>query len=526
MTQKATTLKKTAPIPTAKTSEKNVKLTGEALVSFVSGAQTNIGRSTFYNLAKDQQQAMVDQHLPVIKEARPFYTLMMLPPGINDVNRQLIAWNLIEQTIRENGLKPHEHSPTTKWENEIVLQALDTMPVPRVLDFFVHLKDEKISSKRAKYVVYEYLRKHRGNWDLWTIKYRKEMKVILRYIHISYNQNSVKRDPYLAKLMRYLEYGEKDGCGQLILDYEDVRNGDKTKLAKLPLTIAEGFTKKLDMKKEEFTKKFVEDGGKLTAKEKQVRATSMKEVGVDSGFDIRKAKLFDALVYLKSLNRLPESEERILGTLRKKAGDIAKTLNFEFSNVGLILDTSLSMAGTKQQPFHPLLRSMALSLVLEQVSKKFKVYRTNESTTFFPILANQSNYADAILKALTDGCKTIIIVGDGYENAPFEGATHALLYAYKNKLDKENKLMVLHFNPVFAAETMDVRPISEIASYIGLRDVEAISQSMFLALAKQKPMLAIKNYFSYLVGLQSPKAKELMPASVIQLANSDAKLLE
>jgi hypothetical protein len=522
-TAKAPTVATTQPKPTEK---KDLKLTGEVLISFISGAQTNIGRATFYNLAKDQQQAMIDQHLPILKEARPFYSLMMLPPGINDVNRQLIAWNLIEQTIREDGLKPHEHSPTTKWENEIILQSLDTMPVPRVLDFFVHLKDEKISSKRAKFVVYEYLRKHRGNWDLWTIKYRYEMKVILRYIHISYNQNSAKRDPYLAKLMRYLEYGEKDGCGQLILDYEDVRNGDKSKLAKLPLTIAEGFSKKLEMKKEDLTKKFVADGGKLTAKEKQTRTTSMKEMGIDSGFDLRKAKLFDSLVYLKSLDRLPSSEERILETLRKKATDIAKSLNFEFQNVGLILDTSMSMAGTKQQPFHPLLRAMALSLVLEQVSKKFKVYRTNESTSFFPRLANQSNYADAVLKALNDGCKTIIIVGDGYENAPFEGATHALLFAYKNKLDKENKLMVLHFNPVFAAETMDVRPISEIASFIGLRDVEAISQSMFLALAKQKPMLAIKNYFGYLVGLQSQRAKELMPPNVLQLANSETKLLD
>jgi hypothetical protein len=450
---------------------------------------------------------------------------MMLPQGINDVNRQLIAWNLIEQTIREDGLKSHEHSPTTKWENEIILQSLETMPVPRVLGFFVHLKDEKISSKRAKYVVYEYLRKHRGNWDLWTLKYRMEMKVILRYIHISYNQNAAKRDPYLAKLMRYLEYGEKDGCGQLILDYEDVRNGDKSKLAKLPLTIAEGFTKKLDMKKEELTKKFVEDGGKLTAKEKQTRASSMKEMGIASGFDIRKSKLFDALVYLKSLDHLPESEERILSMLRKKATDIASKLNFQFQKVGLVLDTSQSMFGTKTQPYHPLLRAMALSLVLEQVSTKFKVYRTTESTNFFPQLGNQSNYADAVMRALKDGCKTLIIVGDGYENAPFEGATHALLYAYKNKIDKDNQLMVLHFNPVFAAETMDVRPITELASYVGVRDVEAIGQSMFLAVAKQKPMLAIKNYLGYLIGLQSEKAKALMPPSVLALTSPEAKLI-
>lgn len=464
----------------------NLTLSGQSLISFISGAQTNIGRGTYYNMASEQQQALLDQHAPVLQHARPFYTLMSLPVGVNDVNRQLISWNLIDHTMRETGLRPDEHSPITKWENEIILQSLENMPVTRVFDFFVQLQDKKVTKKRALFLVHEYLKRHKNSWDLWAVKYRTDFKRVLRHAH-------TQKDADLLKVWRYLKYGEADGCGQLIHDYEAVRNGDQDKLAKLPSSVAEGFMTKFGISKEDFWKMFQQKGGKFTAKEKRTKAQSLKKVNVDTGFDMEKAKLFDLLVYLRACDRLPKPVQVIKKLLKAKAKKIAEGLSFELENVGLILDTSKSMVGTKDQPFHPMLRGMAISLVLEQVSKKFKEYRTNKSASLFPKLTDQSNYADAVLQALKDGKTTIIIVGDGYENAPYEGALHALLFAYKKKADKKNKLMVLHFNPVFASETLDVRPITEMASYVGIRDVEGMNESMFLAIAKQQPMLAVQN---------------------------------
>jgi len=486
------------------------KITGDSLISFISGAQTNIGRGTFYNLKEEQRQVMIDQHLPLLEETRAFYTLMALPKGVNDVNKQLIAWNLINNTVREDNLKPHEHSPTTKWENELILQVFDNMQPNRVLDFALMLQERKVTKRRAIYLVHEWLGRNKGKWSLWAIKYRTPLKRLLRHFHT--NKNSK-----LLQLWRYLKYDEHQNCEQIIQDYIAVQGGDKEKLAKLPASVAEGFVQQFGMTKEEFWELFTTKGGKFTAKEKRTKSESVRKAGSSTKLEIEKLKLFDLLVYLNALDRLPKPEVEIAALIKKKAQEIAKKCSFSLDNVGVILDTSKSMYGTKDQANHPLLRGLAVSHVLKELSNGHKEYRTNEDTSLFPKLGDQSNYVDAVMKALKDGCETIILIGDGYENAPFEGALHQLLYIYKKKLDKKNKLMVLHFNPVFAAEAGDVRSITDLAPQIGIREIEGMNEAMFLAIAKNRPQLAIKKYISHLAGLQNSKVKALMPKSVKSL---------
>lgn len=257
-----------------------------------------------------------------------------------------------------------------------------------------------------------------------------------------------------------------------------------------------------------------------------MKSKSVEKAGASTSFDMTKARLFDLLIYLHALDRLPQSVSSIRELLNKKAGEAAKNIGFKLDNVAVILDTSKSMYGTDDQKYHPMLKGLALSLVLKQVSNgNFKEFRTNGGDELFPILKNQSNYTDCFLQALKEGFQTIIIVGDGYENAPFEGAFHQTLFAVKKKLDKENKIMVIHFNPVFASESMDVRSISSIASSIGLREISGLNESMFLAIAKHKPMLAISKFVNNLAALQCERAKSLIPESIKDQLTNDANLL-
>jgi len=511
--------------------KKDIALSGEALLSFISGTQTNIGKATFYNLADEQRQAMVDMHAPILQHARPFYALMSLSAGINDVNKSLIAWNLIETTAPAvderqdiNGLK-HKFSQQSWWENEVILQSFQNMSVPRVFEFLTSLQERHVTKKRALYLIHEYLRRHAGSWALWAIKYRKDLKRVLRHAHIKSNIFTEQQKTILTKLWRYLKYNEHEGCPQLILDYIDVQNGNKEKLAKLPETVAEGFMTKFKMSREEFWKLFTTSGGQLTAKEQRTKATAASKAGSTTGFDMRKARLFDLLVYLHSLNRLPKSEDEIKDLLDKKAAEAANGIAFTLEDTAVILDTSISMQGTKEQPYHPMLRGVAISMVLKHVSNKFKEFRTNGGTELFPVLKNQSNYTDSLLQALKEGYKTIVVVGDAYENAPYENAFHQVLYAFKKKIDTENKVMILQFNPVFASEAMDVRNISPIASATGVREIGALNESMFLAVAKFKPMLAISKFLNRLVLQQNDRAKSLMPESVKLMIESGTKLL-
>jgi hypothetical protein len=509
------------------------QLAPDMLLSFISAVQTNIGKSTFYNMAEEQQQSLASMHEPIFNAVRPFYTLMMLPQGTNDVNKQLIAWTLIEHSekavdmYKDSKGITHQYSQQTMWENELILQIFENMPVTRVFDFFSMLQEKRVTKKRAIFLIHEYLRKNKKNWPLWAIKYRKDFKRILRHSHINYSRFENEDKEMLTFIWRYLKYNEYDKCPELIKDYVDVQNGDQSKLVKLPVTVAEGFTKKFSLTSEQFLNLFSNEGGQFTAKEKRTKDLSVKAAGASTGFDIRKTDLMDSLIYLHSavMNKteLPMSVTKLKQLLDEKATAIAKHLSFTLDNVAVILDTSKSMIGTDDQKFHPLLRGMAISAILKHVSNGFKEYKTSESDDkyLFPLLKDQSNYSDALIKALQDGCTTIVMIGDGYENAPFAGAVHQILFTYKSKIDTKNKLMVLHFNPVFAAEAKDVRSISNIASSVGIRSISSLNEVMFLAIAKQRPLLAATKYLNHLLTLQSDKALRLMPQAVKSLLSGN-----
>jgi len=407
----------------------------------------------------------------------------------------------------------------------LILQSFENMSVPRVLEFLIMLQENGVVKKRAIYLIHEYLRRKKDSWALWALKYRQEFKRILRHAHIKTNVFNEKEIEQLSKIWRYLKYKESEGCPQLILDYVDVQNGNKEKLAKLPSTVAEGFMSKFDMKPEEFWKLYTNEGGQFTAKEKRLKAQSVERAGSTTSFDMNRAKLFDLLIYLKSLDTLPKPISEIRKLLDKKAEDASKSIGFKLEKVAVILDTSKSMFGTSDQKYHPMLKGLALSMVLKKVSNGFKEFRTNGGDELFPILKNQSNYADCLLQALKEGFQTIIIIGDGYENSPFEGAMHQVLYAFKKKIDTDNKVMVVHFNPVYASEAMDVRSISSIASSIGVREIGGLNEAMFLAVAKHKPMLAISKFVNNLVSLQCERAKSLLPETIKEQLSGDAKLL-
>jgi len=500
----------TTPTDTNTTGGTVSKITGDGLISFINGASANVGRSTFYNLPEEQREALVSQHTPMLKKARPFYALMSLAGGINDINKQLIAFNLVKNTLRETGLKEHEPSKLVRWESELIFQAFENMQPNRVFDLFVNFASAKLN-RRSRWFIHEYLKRNCNRWELWAIKYRKEFKIFLKHAHTN-------GDVDLKNIWRYLKYGEDQPFTQgIIRDYEDVRKGDQSKLAKLPISVAEGFQTKFGLTKEEFDKLFMSKGGKLTNKEKRTRATSMKKSGVNTGFDPSKVELFDLLVYWHSLSRLPMPTSDARKVVSNRAKDIAKKLSFTLSDVAVIVDNSKSMFGSKDAPYHPMLRALATTAVLKEVTDgSFEVFYTNHSNHrgLFPKLGEQSNYGDPILEALSKGFKTIILVGDGYENAPYSGYAHQILYTYKKKVDKNNDILFLHLNPVYGAEVSDVRKVTDLVHTSGIREIRGLDEAMFLALAKSNPEIAVQRYAANLASKQNPTVAALMPTEV------------
>ena len=485
------------------------------VLRFVAGTQTTTGKATYYNLAEDQRQAMRDAHAPVLETERILYALMALLPGATDINKLTIAHNLLSTPCSRD---------QKRWENQIILQSWDNMQANRVLNFIRH---SRVNNARTRWVMKTYLRNNNRNLALWAIKYRRQFKMWCDHLHLPYEFHKAVRFAYGAR-----ERGRSWGVPLLdayailrAMPAVPVTHSIKTCLKQLPFTIAEGFVNKFNLSRADLLELFSgDDGGKMTVKEKSRQAREGGRVGVDTGFDIKKADLFDALVHYNGVEIPDRAAQDYAGKVLLKAARRAlRAGDMNFGDVGVVLDTSASMAGTEAGKDHPLLRSVAISYMLKVMSHKCTVYHTAyQEDRLIPKPKKGSNYAKATIDALKGGHDTIFIVGDGYENTPFEGALQQVLFTFKKKIDTENQVPVIHLNPVFAAEQGDVRQIASLAPTAAIRDHKSVGAAVFLGLSKTHPEQALMGYMGYLKSLQNEVCSQMLPGleESLQLAES------
>jgi hypothetical protein len=288
-------------------------------------------------------------------------------------------------------------------------------------------------------------------------------------------------------------------------------------LWKLPYEVARGHAlDKFGMTKEQFEERFSKKGQK-TQKEKRLSAKRTAAAGGEVEYNPASEKdLFALYTYLGGQDQIPTMAPAWIGRLAKIQ---AERMQLALSDCAVILDTSPSMFGTMATKRHPLFRALAVARILEKSTDKFELFMTTDQqgTPVIPKLGGATSYAPSVLKALKAGFTNIFLLGDGYENAP-EGMTHRVLYAFKKKLDPENKVSFIHLNPVAAAEDKGgVREVSPYAPSAGLTHVKALPSAVFLSLAKAYPVRAIEAYFKELVRLQAPQTTALMPPSYQRL---------
>ena len=65
----------------------------------------------------------------------------------------------------------------------------------------------------------------------------------------------------------------------------------------------------------------------------------------------------------------------------------------------------------------------------------------------------------------------MIIVSDGYENSPPSGAAE-LTRVFRERLDPDRNVSIVHMNPVFDADNYMPRTIGDAIPTVGLRDAD------------------------------------------------------
>jgi len=92
----------------------------------------------------------------------------------------------------------------------------------------------------------------------------------------------------------------------------------------------------------------------------------------------------------------------------------------------------------------------------------------------------QTDLATPILAALASAPDLVVIVSDGWDNSPPEGARH-VLDLYRTMLDPNRRVSIVHVNPVFNAGDYTLRRLSPLVPTVGLRDAEDLSTVLSFA---------------------------------------------
>jgi len=74
----------------------------------------------------------------------------------------------------------------------------------------------------------------------------------------------------------------------------------------------------------------------------------------------------------------------------------------------------------------------------------------------------------------------VIIVSDGHENDP-SGALHELVRVFRERLDPQGTVSIVHLNPVFNAESFEPKRLSPLIPTIGVRDAEDLFTALSFA---------------------------------------------
>lgn len=453
------------------------ELDTELIDRFLNTAMTSTLQEEYYTKSDEQTKKVLKIHDELLQKHRDVYGISVLLP-INNIQQSLIIKNLIKNSEVPQKAKD--------WENNLVLDTLRRMPTNRAYKTFHILMKSKINNARLKWLARQFIRERKSNILFDAVKYRKHLKNMVIHNHIDLKK--IVKLPGAEDLERFL-FGKdlKKIKYTLYKDYLKAKK-DKEAVFKLPYSVAEGFKNLHKISDEEFMKKIK---GQMTTAEKRRAQGRAEKAGVKIEFDLSRESPINIQKFLRSDKAPRVVDEKAINNFEKACKREARKLfeYFDFKNVKILVDNSGSMYGSEEKKYHPVAVAEASANVLKYLSEETELVAAPNKMKFLMEPYGESNIAEAILKILKgidiEKDNLIIIISDGYENAP-AGLSNQILVTFKKKLDKKEKTMIIHLNPVFAPEAEDLKKLSEAIQTYGIRDTKQLFLILLLAIVRNK----------------------------------------
>jgi hypothetical protein len=437
----------------------------EDLVMFINACLTCTGQREFYDDAYQQKVSIAFLHRYILGNYRSLYA-QTPAAGINHFNQGEIILNLLATGAL---CLPDQRAQ----ENALITAALKALPPQRAWWVLSELRRRSINNRRARALARAYIAGHGRQLAFQAAKYRRKLRIVASHAHLAL--------PWLDGELKTFLYGPwpKHFGTELFEHFREARYSARA-LSKLPFTIAEGLAVRHNLDRARFLE-LMQD--MMTAQEKLRLQESANEAETKITVDWRRVSLTKLVLYLLSKSPAERATEReVLETALDAATKSAlRKAPFRLGKVAAVLDCSFSASGSGDKRRRPLALALAADRLLRAAASQYEAFWTSAMADPFLVTARgQTDLATPILAALASAPDLVVIVSDGWDNSPPEGARH-VLDLYRTMLDPNRRVSIVHVNPVFNAGDYTLRRLSPLVPTVGLRDAEDLSTVLSFA---------------------------------------------
>ncbi|MFE7189391.1 hypothetical protein [Kitasatospora sp. NPDC057541] len=432
----------------------------EDVLLFVNAAITGTGQREFHSGAAEQQLSLDFLHTYMCVNYRgPYAAALAL--DINDHNAALIVRRLLE-TSRE---ATEEQRRT---EGRLIARRLELLPPQRVYRLIGELRRARVNNRRTRAILRDWLAA-RPDQTLDAVKYRAGLKRALRHAHL--RPAEAETGDFLYAPGRRAKYRAP------LLDAWRRAHHQKAAVFELPYTVAESFAQRHGIPRAAFLERIAP---RLTTLERLRLQESARAHGADAvAADLAAMPLTRLASYVLGLPptdriaRRAELTDALRGSARRAArASGGVSAGGGWGRVAAVLDDSWSAYGSGVKRRRPLAAALACHFLLEALADEYTALWTSGRTD--ALLARPSGptpLGRRILDALDTAPQRLVIVSDGWDNAP-PGLAAEVLRVWRTRLDPEHRTSIVHLNPVYDAEGFDVRRLAPTVPTAGLRDAE------------------------------------------------------
>ncbi|MDZ8096912.1 MAG: hypothetical protein RMZ42_33970 [Nostoc sp. DedQUE05] len=438
---------------TNKNTNRTEQVAREDLVMFINACLACTGQKEFYDDAYGQRVSIDFLHDYILGNYRLLYA-RTLAAGINHFNQAEIILKLL---ATGKDTRP-EHRQE---EGALIAYALNALPPQRAWGVLQQLRQRKINNRRSRAIARDYLSMRR-DMSFDAVKYRAKVRAIATHAHLKLQGE--------LGIFLFRNWKQNSYSTQLFEQFRQAHYSAEA-IYNLPFTIAEGFAVKHKVPRDVFLSRIQQQ---MTLGEKLRLQGAAERTETDINVDFGRLPLTKLALYILSLPWETRQHQRdILHQALERSARLAlKKAPLKLGKVAAVLDCSYSSSGSSEKRRRPLGVAMATHYLLQAAAREYQTFWTVPVEYSLQVTARgQTDLATPLLAALESRADLVVIISDGCENDPPNGAAE-VLRVYRNKLDPCRRTSIIHCNPVFNSDDFSLRTLSPFVPTVGLRDAE------------------------------------------------------